>query len=227
MSDKQRTAILMLGNVRTWEHCKESFLRTFGHLQPDVFLVTYYRQYNYHPAVQGTDHLDTQLTIDDIARMFSGVNCLDADISHEFQVDVHPNFANYDSCIGPAYCLHRAVELMDRHSTGIGLEYDCVIKTRCDIIYNSFDPTLLNDRDIIIDGGNVYPSDHIWCTKPDVMRQMAQYMVDEISDQTDALSSSKPPHGLLESAIRNLGLNVEVQKPVYGLYRKNGWIQRY
>jgi hypothetical protein len=49
-----KTAIILVGNVRTWEECKENFITTFGG-DVDIFVSTYNKQYAYHPCVHRQD----------------------------------------------------------------------------------------------------------------------------------------------------------------------------
>jgi hypothetical protein len=71
-----KTAILLVGNIRTWSYCKENFIQTFGHLNPDIFVSTYNLQYNHHPYIRNLigDNEDAWLTNEEIADIFSGIN---------------------------------------------------------------------------------------------------------------------------------------------------------
>jgi len=70
-----KTAVLLVGNVRTWEKCKDNFVEVFGKYNPDIFLATYDTRYGYHPAVRNRIgyYDDEILSRKEIADMFKGL----------------------------------------------------------------------------------------------------------------------------------------------------------
>jgi len=68
-------AIVLVGNIRTWNSCRNNFISVFGRYTPDVFIQTYDRQYAYHPYIQKTLNFyeDTTLDAETIQEMFSGI----------------------------------------------------------------------------------------------------------------------------------------------------------
>jgi hypothetical protein len=63
--------------------------------------------------------------------------------------------------------------------------YDVVIKTRCDLIYNSIDLSNVNDC-VIIDKGNVFPNDCVIATTRDNFVKIVDKAIKELYDGDDA-----------------------------------------
>jgi len=76
-----KTAIIIIGHIRTWIECKDNFIESFGHLNPDVYVSTYDLQYNYHPAQQHwmANALDNHLTYEEINNLFNNINLIKLD----------------------------------------------------------------------------------------------------------------------------------------------------
>ncbi len=74
----KKIAILLCGNIRTWELCKQNFIESFGHLEnADLFVCASNIQYDYHPVIAGrlNDFNDClYMGIDDIKPMFSDMD---------------------------------------------------------------------------------------------------------------------------------------------------------
>jgi hypothetical protein len=74
-----KTAIIITGNLRTWMNNKESFIKTFNPLNPDIFISTYNLLNGFHPNVASQHNawedyvVDKQMVVDS----FSGLNVLD------------------------------------------------------------------------------------------------------------------------------------------------------
>ena len=70
-----RKAIILTGNLRTWELCKDSFIKTFDE-NIDIFICVSNIKYDYHTYIQenftGPD--DYILSETDIKESFNGLN---------------------------------------------------------------------------------------------------------------------------------------------------------
>ena len=225
-----KIAILLVGNIRTWELTKSNFFQSFGHLAPDIFLTTYNSQYGYHPHIQGRigDNTDEWLSFEQIHNMFKGI-ATDFNI-RQYMTDadrqrLHDKFKHLDNCVGQVLGLDDAVQMMQRREE-IGFRYDVVIKTRCDLLYNPIQLDF-NPNKIIIDSGNVYPNDCVVITSRDNMVRIRDIVVEEIYNPKHEDSHVNAPHGLLNCAIRETGLQVDAQGIMHGVLRKSGEVHYY
>lgn len=225
-----KTAIFLVGNIRTWELTRDSFIGMFSNLNPDIFISTYRHQYGYHPYIQSriNDGSDILLSNDEIVNMFRGLNCEIAIrdyITDDIKSQFSPNFQNIDNCTGQVFGLATSVHMMEQRENN-QFKYDMIIKTRCDLLYNPFEFNL-NDKKIIIDAGNVYPNDCIIISTRDNMVEMSKFMMNEIHDPIYSDSHLQPPHKLLECACRHLNLEIESHRIMQGVLRKNGEVHYY
>ena len=60
----KKIAILFVGNIRTWNNCKESFHSIFDKYEPDIFISTNNKLYDYHPVIQGRIRDSNDINID-------------------------------------------------------------------------------------------------------------------------------------------------------------------
>lgn len=218
-----KTAILLIGNVRTWEFCKDNFKEVFSGLKPDIYVSTYNLQYNHHPVIKNRigDFSDFILEEKHIKKMFRDFNVKEFDIEDGEKpfdmTDVNDNFKNLETCFGQYKRLQRATEMLSASS----IEYDCVIKTRCDLIHEPINFVDLS-KTIIIDSGNVFPNDCVFVTNHQSMLKMSNFMMNEFYNPKYEDSHLNPPHGLLNNAIKEDCLEINVQKIMNCVIRKDG-----
>lgn len=218
-----KTAILLIGNVRTWQICKDNFREIFSGLKPDIFVSTYNLQYNHHPVIKSRigDHTDFVLEDKHIKKMFNGFNVKEIDVEDgekPFDMsNVDENFKNLETCFGQYKRLKRAMEMVSSTSE----KYDCVIKTRCDLIHNNIEFVDLS-KTIIIDSGNVFPNDCVFATNQESMNRMSEFMMNEFYNPKYEDSHLNPPHGLLHNAIKEEKLEINTQKIMNCVIRKDG-----
>jgi hypothetical protein len=226
-----KTAIILVGNIRTWDECKYSFHETFDHLNPDIFVSTYNLQYDHHPHIKGKiqDFDDCILTNDQISSMFNGFNvkgfCIEKEVNiSEDLKRMNSNMSDLEICFKQYRKFNIGIQMMKHFEKDE--KYDCVIKTRCDLIYNKFD---INDiqNTVIIDSGNVFPNDCIFISSRDNMISISNAMLNEFFDFNNEESNQNPPHGLLLGAIRQFGLNIESQQIMNCVVRKGGKRDNY
>jgi hypothetical protein len=219
-----KVAILLVGNVRSWELCKENFKEVFSHLNPDVYISTYDLQYDHHPYIQGViqDADDSILSNEEIEKMFSDIDVKSLDIECSKDVvnliKLHDSFLQTGSSFSQWRKFQKAMQQLD----SVGEEYDCVIKTRCDIMHNTVDFTNIDlSNTIIIDSGNVFPNDCFFATNQESMKNIANFIISELEDPRFSDSHISPPHNLFKNAIVEGGLNVNAQKIMNCVIRKN------
>lgn len=227
-----KTAILIIGHIRTWEYCKDNFLESFAHLTPDIFVSTYDLKYNYHPAQQGwmNGAIDTYLEYEEIRELFKDLNIIKIDyeriqdVNSEYEIindQIHNNFKNDISTYLQYRKLTRAVNILKKYETEFQFKYDSIIKLRTDIHYNRFEYDI-NNTSIIISNGNVYPNDVIFATERDKFISISEFCNNEFYNPIYTDSHLRPPHNLLLRACEYNNLNIQQQSLMQYVVRKTG-----
>jgi hypothetical protein len=105
-----RIALILFGNIRTWEYCKKSYLDTFNNLNPDIFISTYDRQYEYHPYIVQNElkyFNENIINVDYIEILFEDLNLKYIDVGKSIDIDrfveeerilFNPQMLNIESC---------------------------------------------------------------------------------------------------------------------------------
>ena len=206
-----KTAIILVGNVRTWNQCKKNFIETFG-TDTDIFIQTYTKQYAYHPWVQRSLNFFDDCILDNVAEMFNGLNVrgqsiTDLDeyvnlvvkpgISDKFPADAYQTLAQY-------FKLNDGILNVRHYESVKGFQYDRIIKTRFDVEYYPFDQDMRNDE-VYVDsnGAGVYPCDWILVANRNTSIAINDFIIREIRDPKDATSLDLLPHKLFLNGIRS------------------------
>ena len=227
-----KKAILLIGNVRTWDECKESFKREFGG-EYDIFISTYDAKYNYHPWVRKQlnfqDHEEEILDKDIVKYMFEDIgNVRDIIIETNSEVDKNNSLdeTRFDSkmkdiltCYSQARKLEQCVDSMIRYENINGFKYETVIKTRFDLLYNKVELNYIKDNEIVIDSNNVYPNDWLFATNRNNMVNISKFLTNEFYEPKYEDSNETPPHQLLLNSFKNINLNV-IKKNLVEIKRK-------
>lgn len=228
-----KLAVILVGNVRTWDQCKKNYKELFEKdekKKPDLFVSTYTRKFNYHPYIQNltSSFDDFILNKKEVVEMFDGLNVRDIQVEESEYVDdlilkesqkFHDSMKNIDSCYAQYRKLKLGLNMVKNYETMYNFKYDYIIKTRCDIIHNKF-KFVDNKEDILIDSGNVFPNDCFFMTNRDSMFEMSEFMYNEFYDPIFENSNNSPPHGLLLNAITNSKLNVKSEKIMKHVVRR-------
>ena len=235
-----KTAIIIAGHVRTWEKTKESFIKTFSTLSPDVFVTTYNKQYGYHPLynnghyIKGVTGYNDDNILDDksITNLFKNVgektyvgitdsNIMDSYITQQV-MEIHPNMRNMESRLAQFYKIQYAVNSIIDVETQNDFKYDCIIKTRCDLLYEEDLEFSVGSNQILIDNCNVFPNDCFIMANRDDFIKISNFMVDEFYNFSNPTSSEKPPHTLLLNAFNSIGVEIISKKIMKSVMRING-----
>lgn len=228
-----KTAIILNGNIRTWEQTKNNFKDTFSSLDYDVYVSTYDRQWGYHPHIKNVTQYfeDVILTNDQIKDMFSDCsNVVDIDIEDAQEVDNHANqlsnsFSPFMHGLLTSFCQFRktklAVDSIIAHEEKNNFKYDQIIKTRCDLMYN---PTnfIVQDNEVLLDSGNVYPNDCIYLIKRDKFIDVINFIMNEFFNPVYSDSNKEAPHYLLKNALYHNKLEIRSEKIMNYVQRING-----
>lgn len=224
-----KLAILLTGNIRTWDQTKKSFLDNFSHLRPDVYVCTYEQRYGYHPHIKGVinDHEDYIMSHEEISNHFNSVAKvirLCTPIDDTIRAQVHHDFRDSDNTVGQVLRLNECIDLMLEHSN---TTYDVVIKSRCDLLYEPVDFNIDLNSNVLIDSGNVFPNDCFYATTQANMINIARFMANEIVAPQYNDSHLQAPHQLLHNAVVGSGLSFTQQKIISGVLRKGNKVQTY
>lgn len=231
-----KVAVITIGNVRTWDQCKENFKKTFSFLKPDYFMSTYDLQYNYHPYIKGVISYDEDFILPkkQILESFSDLTPKDVSIEvwnvvNQFIESENKKFdesmKNIDSCYSQYRKLKLTLQMVKDQEERQGFKYDFIIKTRFDIIHKPFFP-VSDEKEILIDSGNVFPNDCFFMANRDSVFEMSDFMYNEFYKPTKEDSGKNPPHGLLLNAINNSNLKIRSEKIMDHVIRAT-MIQKY
>ena len=230
-----KVAILLTGNLRTWDQCKQQFIDTFGNT--DVFLSTYNMRYGYHPVLRGrfNDYTDEIISNDYILDQFKDVNLKSYIIEDYLEVErfideelkiVHPSMNTHPASFGQYRKLKQCVDLLIMEECKVNEKYDLIIRTRCDMIYDKDIHFKIEGNQILhntpsIPGTEFIP-DQVLVSSRDNMINVSNFIFNEFYNPVYDDSLHHPPHGILRNAIRYLNLS-KVEKDIFkGMLRKNG-----
>jgi hypothetical protein len=229
-----KIAVIISGHVRTWENTKESFIKTFSDLSPDVFVTTYNKQYGYHPYIRGVTgyHDDVILNDEYITKLFKNVgvktyvDITDSDMMDSYikqqMMTIHPDMRNMESSLAQFYKLQHAVNSIIDIEKENDFKYDCIIKTRCDLLYEEDLEFSVGSNQVLIDNCNVFPNDCFIMANHDDFIRISNFMVDEFYKFSNPTSSEKPPHTLLLNAFNSVGVEIISKKIMKSVMRING-----
>jgi hypothetical protein len=219
-----KVAVLLAGNIRTLDQCKENIINAFKFLEPDYFVSTYDNQLQYHHCIQNSLGVfsDTTLTENQIIEAYKDFNPKEilidsqnfaqqiyAEKSGNFKVEM---LADSSSHFLQYWKVKRGLNLIKKYENENDIKYDIIIKTRCDLLLKDLsiiDFSKINDQVIV--GGINSPvlNDQLIITSNDTMNQIIDYMLNEFYTFTNCKSNISMPHGLLEGAIDNTRLELK------------------
>ena len=239
IKEPKKTAILLTGNLRTWDLCKENFIKTFGETV-DIFVCVSDIKYDYAPYIQETytGYEDSYLTEEDILNSFAGLNIKKILIERKeeellyiknevpkFKLDVSGEF-NPPQKFGSILKVKKGLSLIKEYEKENDFKYDIIIKSRFDIIHEQA-VLDVNENEILIDTGNVFPNDLFLMSNRDSMFDIFNFMYKEFYEPVYENSHLQPPHGLLHNAILHNNIKI-TQKPIIKyVQRKNHGPQYY
>lgn len=204
MNDSPKVAVLVCGNVRTWDKCQnKEWMNNY-----DVFGSTYYEKYNYHPYIRGVlQYFDEELV--DIPSFlqqnpqFLSLVAVSADRDLTTEATFDKNMKEIYHGYYQYLCMKRGLESIQKYEKEHNIKYDYIIRTRFDINYT---PNIkFNfDEGILINSQGCYPDDVIFICKRDIVIQLADYAVKQYTCPENETSWFKPPHGILLNFMNSL-----------------------
>lgn len=219
-----RTAIVINGNIRTWERCKESFIAACGRMNADIFVSVSNKQYEYADYIRSIQNFyeEKDLTQADIEKMFEGFNVKklvihDSDeilrITEEEKSKVKLQLNKerhgpkiFESTYVQSRKLYYIMKDLEQYEIENGFKYDRIMKTRTEIIYDvdNFTTSIdnLNVDEMLIDSGSVPINDLMYvCSREDAFK-ISNYMYEEFYDpQYTQENVEWPPHSMLKNVV--------------------------
>ena len=227
---------MIVGNYRTWDLTKPSFIETFGGI--DTFISSYDLRYSYHPNGWGvTDTNDEILSEQAWNEALLGVNVKLAHIE---------KFSNTDNVIKTelskvklsipenvyqSYGQYRnfkiATDMVQHYEKENNFKYDILIRTRFDLVYNDAPiDYYIEDNEVVYHHGtsppNEFLGDQFFFTKRDNMINISEFIINEFYNPIYEDSHLHPPHGILRNALKHNNLTKVNHDAIKHLKRKNG-----
>lgn len=138
-----KIAILLVGHMRSWKLCRQSFLNTFGCVdhEIDIFVHTYDCKLNFHPYIENTYNVKDNLRKITEIDIINEIGFHLKKIVIEKQEDVDEEIRKLNLPINfDTYSQHRKTklcnELKNQYETENNFKYDMVVKTRFDIMFS-------------------------------------------------------------------------------------------
>lgn len=203
-----RIAIILSGNIRTWER---SNLHDFVNVNVDFFITTTNKKYNYHPYVSGKygyESINEQIISDSEILEICPPNTKKILITEDdiiIRDNFAPNLRDIDTCYHQYNRIYKILSHISDFENENGFQYDLIVKTRFDLYYygklSHYIQNLTSER-VIYDDGN----DTLVISERHTFFNIINFIISEFYNQTDPFSHEYPPHGLLNAAIRKYGL---------------------
>jgi len=224
-------AIIINGNYRTWNQCRENFAQTFCDIDYDIFLTTYNRKFGYHPYIKGVlnYHIDEPISKEEILEGFKDLNVkgmlyedmtLIEDFINEENNKFDVKMQNIHSSFGQYRKIEEACRLIERYEQENNFKYDRIIKTRFDLTYVPFSKNI-QPNEAAITPGNCFPNDHIYILERDQFIKSNGFIMNEFYKPIYPNSHETPPHTLLLNSFLHFNLSVKTIKMTSSLIRVN------
>jgi hypothetical protein len=213
-----KVAILLCGNVRTWEKCKDSFDIFFKNIDYDIFVSTYDKQYDYHPywTNQHPEFKDNMLDDIFIKNLFINNNKVkdiiitkdnDKFIEQE-RIKMNIKMKDYYHGFSQFNNIKPVLVSMEKYEEKNNFKYNIVIKTRFDILYNNILNYKINNNEILIDSNNTFPNDWFFIIERKNINNFINFLINEYYDLKYESSTLKPPHGVFENSCNDNKLKI-------------------
>lgn len=228
-----KTAIVINGFLRTWNGTRQNFIQTFSHLNADIFVSTYDRQYGYHPHIVNLFNAKEEFILPNeiIREMFEPIDptmllvdnaeLIDKAIDNEMP-HIHPRMREFKNSFGQSRKLKVISDQVRKHEEANDFKYDVIIKTRADLLYNDNLDLSMGEKDIIIDSGNKYPNDWFFMVNREDYYYIVDYLYYEFFNFTNSTNADHPPHKLHENAFMSRNLNVRPRRLAKSVLRATG-----
>ena len=231
-----KCALLINGNYRTFDRCKESILNETKFLNPDIFLNPYDKRYCYHHCVQGSIGFHGEETIQD--EHFQGINFANIRIdSYDYYVqsfdrhilpNIHPKMVleNGSSFLQITKWLE-GINMITDYESANHMKYDIIILTRFDVMFNSLIHLDFSDIDkkVIMNKCSMgFANDQILISTKENLVKILRFMQKEFYDYTIPTSNDTIPHRVMKNSIDSCGIiHEEHSKLLKCILRENNF----
>lgn len=235
-----KIAVLLTGNVRTFNECKSNILSEFSSLKPDYFISTYDTAFQYHPCVKGSLNFNEEYVLPDseIYNLFNEFSPKRIIIDKESEMNDYFQNERYNFSGGMLGCdpshflqfykIKRGLDQILEYETLLGIEYDIIIRSRLDLIIKNISTINLDNlEDSIIVGYNNPEStqsvlnDQLFLSTQKNMIVVVDSILAEFYHQSHVLSATAFPHGVFQAGIELNNLNVKKESIAEALVRVN------
>ncbi len=216
-----KIALILSGNIRTWDRCKHTYFNTFSKLNPDVFISTYDRRYEYHPYVQSIlkkNSDESILSENDIKDFLQDMEIKSIEIEKSSEIDsmvdeemklFNPNMREINSCYKQFRKAKNCIDNIIKYENENNFIYDYIIKVRFDTLFNDVNVLPSNDTTVVINNNGVLPNDWAIASKRDNFINVITFMMEEFYQMRYPNSADSPPHQLFQNAIDHNNLTFE------------------
>lgn len=226
-------ALLLIGNIRTFESCIHSFENICKKFNPDIFICMSNRANDLHPFIQDqyNYYSDVTMTSDQINNKFDTFPFFSSKIKKLIILDKEEEnliisnnylhlFNSNKTWIGldifkQFYKLLHGIELIEKYEQLNNIKYDYIIKSRFDvnIDINTFPINKINNDDLFVPNSSIEePCDHIFITNNLSILKSICVGVKELfmSDTNDKniIDNCKSIHTMLGYICKNKKINI-------------------
>ena len=231
-----KVAVLLAGNVRTLDLCKQSTLDAFKFLSPDYFISTYNNSHQYHYFIKRAInfHNDTILTDIEIEEKFKDFSAKDILIDDQkyaenFYTNEAKNFntnmiMNSSSIFLQFWKIKRGLDLITKYEIANNISYDVIIKTRTDLIYKDLsciDFSNIKEK-IVVCNGALELNDQIIISTKENMYNVINFMLEEFYRFSNKICNVDPQHRLLKYSVDSNNLKIDILPLLEYIQRENG-----
>ena len=235
-----KIAVLMVGNVRTWEKTKKTFYKFFSGVSIDIYIDTYDTKYLYHPAIAPTGHDREEPIINEkeLREQFAGLNvkfCRLRNTSVALGFDramLGDKFKeSHSNLLLPISHALDTLEVIKEYEEDSASSYSLIIRTRFDILYRGHVKKMFQlyecENFLFHPLGNIVPNDWLFASRLDSMIELYSCALNELRACEIEGSEVDPPHGLFKVIGEKIGLKLKGLDIAMGLLRSDGTIYAY
>lgn len=224
-----RTAIILSGYYRTWDKTYQNFIDTFSHLNADIFVSTYDRQYGYQANIvnEFNAHHDNILLEQQIFNSFEILKpkhiIIDSSSVIDDIIDIEIQSCHERMRFKNSYGQSRKVKIISDYVRNYeqinNFKYDYILKTRPDLIYNRDVNFKIESNQVLVDTGNHYPNDWFFMVNREDYYYVVDFLFFEFFNFSVDNSYHLIPHTLHYNAFKSRSLDIVEQKLVHSVLR--------
>lgn len=215
---KPRIAFLLCGFPRSWEKCRESFLKFIENIDHDIFIHTYNTVKQYHPYIRDKFNINDNELKKPIGEIENILNIQYTHLVIESEEESLDDIKNLEiNGLSPrTFLQYRKIkkcnDLRKEHEKINGIKYDYVIRLRMDLDFSNLSnslPDLLNKvtaGKILTSSINNQPNDHIYISLPNDFDKLIEEMGNFIQIKRE---KEYDPHEYLSYCLNATGLIYE------------------